>query len=68
MRDDQSTLAGNCIASFFVGTSDVNYHIIVKDGGGPLLTPLPIAHLVKKLLERRQSICSSILVYMFLVH
>jgi hypothetical protein len=37
----------------------VNYHIIVKDGVGPLLTPLPIARLVKTLLNHSRSMCST---------
>jgi hypothetical protein len=37
----------------------MNYHIIVKDAVGPLLTPLPIAQLIKNLLNHSHSICST---------
>jgi hypothetical protein len=58
MRDNQSILFGDWIGSFFTGTGK-NYHIIVKDGGWPLLTSLPVTQLVKNLLDHKRSLCSS---------
>jgi hypothetical protein len=44
---------------FVTGIYDMNYQIIVRGDVRPLLTPLPIAGLVRNLLDHRHSTCSN---------